>query len=248
MSHRNDIKHVYVFVPPGTDEHPVVRYLSEKFPPLPTDDILEFYDERIAPYSSSNPKTSFCNGLEDLFEDIADMSNYITLVSMNDYDVFAILIFSINYLDSNGKLDKNIDIYIELFCGNQALPPSGEGTKLLETLEKASLDTKNFKIALSSVPRSVQYYTNKSYHFKRGSSHIIGWSVPMQKNTRAKSHWSKIKDSLGPSSRRYLDKLYSLSKGSKAKGSKNKSSKNKSRKNKSRKAKGKNSKSRKNKK
>jgi len=49
----------------------------------------------------------------------------------------------------------------------------------------------------------------------------------MRKHTRAISNWSKIKDSLGPSDRRYLDNLYSLSKASRAKGKKSKSKKGK---------------------
>ena len=219
MSHR---KHVYVFVPPGSDEtNPIIRYLLERYSRLPTDSMKIFYETRIAPYSSSNPKKSFCDNLEDILGDVGDAEDWVTLISMNDDDVFAALLFNLDRVDDNGKRDKNIDIYIELFCGNQALPPTGEGTKLLKILERASLDTKLFNIELSSVRKSVQYYKNNSYH--------LTGKAPgsMQKHTRAISNWSKIKDSLGPSDRRYLDNLYSLSKASRAKGLKSKKTKGK---------------------
>ena len=222
MSHKNDTKQIYMFIPPGTDEHRVVNNLKDTIPLLPTDDILEFYDTRMAHYSSSYPRKTFCNGLEILFKDIADMPNWVTLISMNDDDVFAILIFNINRLDKNGNIDPTIDIYIELFCGNQALPPSGEGTRMLEILERAGFDTDNFKIELASVPKSVQYYSNKKYYKKKELDKSYGNLVSMRKDTKALSRWAKIRDSFTPSSIRYLDKLYSSTKASRAKGLKSK--------------------------
>jgi hypothetical protein len=223
MSH---IKHVYVFVPPNTDEtNPIIRYLLERYPPLPTDSMKTFYDTRIAPYSSSNPEKSFCNGLEDIIGDFGDDEDSVTLISMNDDDVFAALLIFLN------PSDKSIDIYIELFCGNQALPPSGEGSRLLKILERASLDTKLFNIELSSVSKSVQYYRNNSYHL---TGKNIGPLVNMRKHTRAISNWAKIKDSLGPNDRRHLDNLYSLSKANRAKGKKTKGKKTKGKKTKGR--------------
>jgi hypothetical protein len=217
MSNR---KQIYIFVPPNSDEtNPLIRYLLERYPPLPTDSMKIFYETRIAPYSSSNPKKSFCDNLEDMLRDYGDAEDWVTLISMNDDDVFAALLFNLERVDDNGKRDKNIDIYIELFCGNQALPPTGEGTKLLKILEKASLDTKLFNIELSSVSKSVQYYKNNSYHLTGKHFYSL---VDMRKHTRAISNWSKIKDSLGPSDRRYLDKLYLSSKASRAKGKKSK--------------------------
>jgi len=238
-----------MFIPPGTDEHRVINNLKETIPLLPTDNILEFYDTRMAHYSSSYPRKTFCNGLEMLFKDIADMPNWVTLVSMNDDDVFAILIFNINRLDKNGNIDPTIDIYIELFCGNQALPPSGEGTRMLEILERAGFDTKNFKIELASVPKSVQYYSNKKYYKKKNLDKSYGNLVSMRKDTQALSRWSKIRESFTPSSIRYLDKLYSSTKASRAKGlkgkkTKGKKTKGKKTKGKSRKTKGKKTKGR----
>jgi len=203
-----------------------------------------FYETRIAPYSSSNPKKSFCDNLEDMLGDYGDAEDWVTLISMNDDDVFAALLFNLDPVDDNGKRDKNIDIHIELFCGNQALPPTGEGTKLLKILEKASLDTKLFNIELSSVSKSVQYYKNNSYHLTGKHYYSL---VDMRKHTRAISNWSKIKDSLGPSDRRYLDNLYSLSNASRAKGlkgRKTKRKKTKGKKTKGKKTKGKKTKGR----
>ena len=209
-------KQIYLFVPPKTTQNPVIDYLSERYPPLPTDTMETFYKARIAPYSRLGK--SFCNNLEDMLKDLGDVEDWVTLISMNDEDVFAALLFNLDRVDDNGKKNQTIDIYIELFCGNQAIPPTGEGTKLLDILEDASLKTKRFKIELSSVLRSVKYYTDHSYQFKKTPSKYRGL-VDMRKNTRAVSNWHKIRDSLGPSSRRYLDKLYTSTKGkSKAKG------------------------------
>jgi len=239
MSHR---KHVYVFVPPNSDEtNPIIRYLLERYPPLPTDNMKIFYETRIAPYSSSNPKKSFCDNLGYILGDYGDEKDWVTLISMNDDDVFAALLFNLELVDDNGKRNKNVDIYIELFCGNQALPPTGEGTRILKILEKASLDTKLFNIELSSVRKSVQYYKNNSYHLTNNVN------FDMRKHTRAISNWSKIKDSLGPSDRRYLDNLYSLSNASRAKGlkgRKTKRKKTKGKKTKGKKTKGKKTKGR----
>jgi hypothetical protein len=42
MSHR---KHVYVFVPPNSDEtKPIIRYLLERYLPLPTASMKTFYE------------------------------------------------------------------------------------------------------------------------------------------------------------------------------------------------------------
>ena len=208
MSNR---KHIYIFVPPGTDDkNPVVKYLQEMFPPLPTDDILEFYHTRIANYPN------FCNNLEDIFEDLADGRDYITLVSMNDDDVFATLIFSINVLIKDKQFDEPVDISIELFCGNQSLPSTGEGTKLLKALEKASLHTSNHKIELTSVSESTKYYLLHGYSRKiehpNKKKSPQGSLVSMRKNTRTSANWSKIRNSLSATDQRYLDKRYSIMK------------------------------------
>ncbi len=117
---------------------------------------------------------------------------------MDDEDVFAILLFDISRKDENGKQI----LYIELLCGNQALPPTGEGTKLLRILEDASLNTHQFNIELSSVPRSVQYYTNNNYKIKNIST---GRSlVDMRKNTRALSNWNKAKKNISENAINYL--------------------------------------------
>ena len=182
MSHS---KQVYLFVPPDTAENPIVDYLSERFPPLPTSSMKTFYKARIEPYSSRSGK-SFCNGMEDILRDFGDAEDWLTLVSMNDEDVFAILLFNLDYVNDDGKRNKNVDINIELICGNQALPPTGEGTKLLDILEEASFKTNLFNIELSSVLRSVNFYTNKSYKIQNTSKYR--GLVDMRKNTRAASN------------------------------------------------------------
>jgi len=194
MSHT---KNIYLFVPPKTSKNPIIDYLSERYPRLPTDKMNTFFNKRIAPYSSSGK--AFCNGVDDSsLEYLGDVEDWVTLISMNNEDVFAVLLFDINMNDENGKPI----LYIELLCGNQALPPTGEGTKLLRILEDASLNTNQFNIELSSVPRSVQYYTNNNYKIKNIST---GRSlVDMQKNTRALSNWNKAKQILSENAINYL--------------------------------------------
>ena len=124
-----------------------------------------------------------------------------------------LLIFSINVPIKDKQFDEPVDISIELFCGNQSLPSTGEGTKLLKALEKASLDTSNHKIELTSVSRSTKYYLLHGYsrkieHPKRKKS-FQGSLVSMKKNTRASANWSKIRNSLSATDQRYLDKRYS---------------------------------------
>ena len=200
MSHP---KNIYLFVPPKTSKNPIIDYLSEKYPRLATDKMNTFYNERIAPYSSSGSGKTFCNGLDDTtLEYLGDVEDWVTLISMDDEDVFAVLLFDINRNDENGKPI----LYIELLCGNQALPPTGEGTKLLRILEDASFNTNQFNIELSSVPRSVQYYTNNSYKIKNTSNGMN--LVDMRKNTRALSNWNKAKKKLSINAINYLaDKL-----------------------------------------
>ena len=190
-------KQVYLFIPPETITigHPTVENLREKFPPLPTDDFQDFYNKRIARYSSKPPKT-FCNMLEDLIPEFAVEENMVTLISMNDKDVFAVLIFKINHPVS--------DLYIEILCGNKALPSTGEGTKLLKILENAGNETDQFNIDLSAVSGSVNYYKKNSYHPKPNHKSQLSLTE-MSKNTRALSNWSKVKSSLTPSAQRYLD-------------------------------------------
>jgi len=211
-------KQVYLFIPPESIAigHPTVEFLRENFPLLPTDDFQDFYNKRIARYSSKPPKT-FCNRLEDLIPEFAVEDNMVTLISMNDKDVFAVLIFKINHPDS--------DLYIEILCGNKALPSTGEGTKLLKILESAGEETDQFNIDLSAVTESVNYYKKNSYHPKPNHKSQLSLTE-MSKNTRALSNWSKVKSSLTPSAQRYLDSESMRSRNGKGIKSKNRKSKN----------------------
>jgi hypothetical protein len=209
MSHK---KHIYLFIPHGTnEEHPVVKNLLEQYERLPgVNNFKLFYNNKIAHYSS-RPPVKFCDGLEIMLRVYADYPDTITMVSMNEDDVFAILMFDINHIsedeeDENNPKPNDFDIYIELFCANQALPRTGEGTKLLHILEKACFDTSNYKIELASVPRSIQYYKDHGYHFKKNTSSKFRVSVDMEKNTRALSNWSKAKTILSEEAISYLSR------------------------------------------
>ena len=209
MSHK---KHVYLFIPSGTnEEHPVVENLLTQYDRLPgVNNFKSFYNNKIAHYSS-RPPIKFCDGLEIMLRVYADYPDTITIISMNDDDVFAILMFNINHIsddeeDEDNPKPNDFDIYIELFCANQALPTTGEGTKLLHILEKACFDTTNYKIELASVPRSIQYYKDHGYHFKKNTSSKFRVSVDMEKNTRALSNWSKAKTILSEKALSYLSR------------------------------------------
>jgi hypothetical protein len=109
-----------------------------------------------------------------------------------------------------------------LFCGNQSLPRSGEGTKLLAILEKAMREENFFDLELDSVRETVQYYKNNGFHLRNNTDKPGSYTIDLQKNLRAASNWSKIKDSLGPKDTKMLSIMYSKRKNSRAKGKKTK--------------------------
>ncbi len=115
-------KRIYLFVPPGSDtDHPIVTLLSSQYPPLEINTFEAFYNERIRHYSAKPPKC-FCNGLEKLLDFAGDTVNHITLVSMDDTHVYALAIVNIHPRQKK----QQIDMYIEILCGNKALPRTGE--------------------------------------------------------------------------------------------------------------------------
>jgi len=200
-----------LFVSPRSTilDHPVVKNLASKYQFLHyyTQAFTEFYYERIAKYKN------FCNELNDI-DDFLD-PRYLTMITMDDDDVFAVL----NFQPLKAR------IYIHLFCGNQSLPRSGEGTKLLAILEKAMREENFFDLALDSVRETVQYYKNNGFHLRNNTDKQRSYTIDLEKNLRAASNWSKIRSSLAPKDTKMLSIMYSKRKNSRAKGLKGKKTK-----------------------
>ena len=202
--------------------HPVVKNLGSKYQFIHHDGHGLGFDVmyKIASYDN------FCNDLND----IADFLNprYLTMIRMDDDDVFAVLNFE----------PSKDDIYIHLLCGNQSLPRSGEGTKLLAILEKAMREENFFDLALDSVRETVQYYKNNGFHLRNNTDKQRSYTIDLEKNLRAASNWSKIRSSLAPNDTKMLSIMYSkrksMAKGLKSKKTKGKKTKGKKSRNKSR--------------
>jgi hypothetical protein len=149
---------------------------------------------------------SFCNGLDSMINDLSENKDCITLVTVelvgSNIVVYALLIFNVNYIqyDKNDNEVKIADIYIELLCGNQRLPPSGEATKLLHILEDVCVKTENYIVMLETTTRSEQYYKDKGYH----QEEIYG-NYYMIKNLRAKSNWRRARSHLLESAINQID-------------------------------------------
>lgn len=212
-------RQTYMFIPPESDiNHPVVQHLARRFPPLEIDKFKTFSDERILRYIRKTGK-SFCDKLEFIIEHLADNKNNITLVTMDEVDVYGLLIFNIH------PEKENVDIYVELLCGNKALPSTGEGSRLLKILEEAGFETGNYNLNLESALDATDYYRDRNYHPTHGLPPSRHYS-DMTKNTRAVMRWKKVKNStFTPRAIEYLNKEYLKTKTPKAKGKKQKRNK-----------------------
>jgi hypothetical protein len=228
-------KDVYVFVPPRTDRNnTIVQRLSSQFPPLETNTFESFYNRRIRQYSAKPPKC-FCNGLETLLDFAGDTVNHVTLVSMDDTHVYAVAIVNVKPRQKGKK--KEVDMYIEILCGNKALPKTGEGSRLLKILEDIGFETGNHKIHLDSAPDAVNFYKDRSYHVLPTNTPGLDL-IPMSKDTKALSRWQTIKTNLKFSAKtqRHLDAKYAEMRSSRAKGKSRKNKKSRKSHKKSRKS------------
>lgn len=197
------VRQTLMYIPPMTIiGHPVIQYLLERYAMLQTPTLTEFYNVHIAKYNKSRDrKLKFCGGLDDIIKSKSEDANYITLVTIEE-EVGSIIVYSLIMFNTNyTQYDVHVtDIYIELLCGNQMLPPSGEASVLLRILENACFETGNYVIMLESTPRSEQYYKDNGYHEKSifGDTYLI-------KNLRALANWRKARSYLPESSIRQLD-------------------------------------------
>ena len=133
------VRQTLIYIPASlSSNNPVIQYFLERYEILQVSTFTRFYDMYI---KRGQSEKSFCNGLDSMINDLSENKDCITLVTVelvgSTIVVYALLIFNVNYIqyDKNDNEVKIADIYIELLCGNQRLPPSGEATKLLHILE-----------------------------------------------------------------------------------------------------------------
>jgi len=192
------VKQTLMYIPPMTIiGHPVIQYLLERYAILQTPTLTEFYNVHIAKYNKSRDrKLKFCSGLDDGIKAMSEDANCITLVTIEEevgsIIVYSLIMFNTNYTQYDDRTNVRVtDIYIELLCGNQMLPPSGEATVLLRILENACFETGKYVIMLESTIRSEQYYKDHGYHEETifGDTYLI-------KNLRALANWRKARSYL----------------------------------------------------
>ena len=198
------VRQTLIYIPESfSSNNPVMQYLLKRYDKLDTRTFAEFYNLYI---KRGQAEKSFCGGLDSFIKEFSKNKNCITLVTVELVDsvvVYALLIFNINYIqyyDRNDNEVKIADIYIELLCGNQRLPPSGEATKLLHILEDACVKTENYIVMLETTNRSEQYYKDQGYHVEE-----IYENYYMIKNLRAAINWRKVRSRLSKTAISQLD-------------------------------------------
>jgi len=139
----------------------------------------------------------------------ANRRDTVTIISVdvdetsgNILEVYAIASFNVS--------GKKMAVHVSTLCGNQVLPPSGEGTRLLKLIETKGHGVGLSKVFLDPVNSAIPYYesqryrvmdkrdssgSSKSYSSSSNSSNSSnsGNKIHMQKNTRAQKHWNKIR-------------------------------------------------------
>jgi len=229
-------KQIILWVPPTLDLDDIDNKLSLlisnlNFPHVDTslynNKFATFYEREISEYDRRIENATFCvdaitSGVSKGYViSAANDKNAATLLSVNKdqngviIDVFALLTFHLS--------QKKLAVRIDTLCGNQVLPPSGEGTRLLKILENASFGVGINKIALDPLPNAMPFYQHQNYRFmekkvgsKKGdspvtdsdddptpnssassassdSSDVSGPRIQMQKNMWARNQWKKIK-------------------------------------------------------
>lgn len=161
-----------------------------------------FYDYHLNKYNKI--ETSFCattseGGVStDYIVNSAD-SEYdndrtITLISVdiddvdNITEVYALVTFRLIDLDPD-------TIMVETLCGNRSLPPSGEGTRLINYLTDLAYLISVNKIALHPIDSAIGYYTRLNFiELTKDEADAINDeedTITFRKNTRARKNWKK---------------------------------------------------------
>ena len=163
-----------------------------------------FYGLHIDIDKYNKPETSFCattseGGVSTRYIiDSAD-SDYenertVTLISVdidndgNIKDVYALVTFRL--IDSEPDT-----IMVETLCGNRSLPPSGEGTRLINYLTELAYLVSINKIALHPIDSAIGYYTRLNFiELRKDEADAINddeGTTTFRKNTRARKNWKK---------------------------------------------------------
>lgn len=167
----------------------------------------EFYNFHLEQYNGD--ETNFCskyseggvnpnyivNSVDCKYDD--DMN--VTLVSLNTdeednvKDVYALITFRLIENESD-------TIMVETLCGNRTLPPSGEGTRLINYLTDMAYLVGIHKIALHPIDTAVGYYTRLNFiKLNDDEANAINdekGTYTMRKNTRARKNWNKLKNAI----------------------------------------------------
>jgi hypothetical protein len=213
-------KDLLLWIPPEMDQDSqigmVVSYLQyvENIKPLDLllydNDFTNFYGMEIQQkyddtvkdgYHFCSNKTSGVN--EGYIIDSVNDPTTATIMSVklnpdDSFDeIYALVTFTIN--------DKKHAIKIHTLCGNQVLPPSGEGTRLMKLIERIGDKLGYNKIILNPLDSAIPFYSDNKYRhlterdsnessssYETASSED-GPKLVMQKNIKALKGWAKIK-------------------------------------------------------
>ena len=161
-----------------------------------------FYEMHLEKYN--NPETSFCattaeggvstNYIIDSANSEYEDERTVTLMSV-DVDstnfiteVYALVTFRLIENESD-------TIMVETLCGNRSLPPSGEGTRLINYLTELAYLVSINKVALHPIDTAIGYYTRLNFiELKKDEADAINDEegvITFRKNTRARKNWKK---------------------------------------------------------
>jgi len=139
----------------------------------------------------------------------ASREDTATILSL-DVDETSGEILEVYALASFNVSNKKMAIHVSTLCGNQVLPQSGEGTRLLTLIENVGHKAGLSKVFLDPVISAVTYYNGRRYSVmdKRDSSGTGSSSstsstssssssrspeIHMQKNVGAQKNWNKVR-------------------------------------------------------
>lgn len=163
-----------------------------------------FYSQHIDIDKYNKPESSFCATTDeggvgtpyiiDSANSEYEDENTITLISLDldkngdITDVYALVTFRL--------IDHEPDtIMVETLCGNRSLPPSGEGTRLINYLMELASEIGYNKIALHPIDNAIGYYTRLNFiELRKDEADAINdeeGTTTFRKNTRARKNWKK---------------------------------------------------------
>lgn len=171
-------------------------------------DFQNFYTFSIEPYKNIKEGYSFCTNPttgvgEGYLVNTANDPENATLISADiDSSGFITAVYAILTFNVVNTIKPKIKVHT--LCGNQVLPQSGEGTRLLKLIEKAGRETKLIKIALNPIDTAIPFYRKNKYRAVSENSPISENSsdyetdsdspeLTMQKNVRAQDRWTKLR-------------------------------------------------------